>query len=39
MEELRKDVLTNKEVETVHRFRSKIREIEDRSICNKIMSR
>ena len=39
MEEHRKELLTNKEVNMIQRYKSRIKEIEEENVCNKIVSR
>lgn len=39
MEDSRKDILSNREVEVIQRYRSRIKEIEDKTICHKIVNR
>ena len=39
MEEHRKELLTNKEVNMIQRYKSRIKEIEEENVCNKIVNR
>ena len=39
MEESKKENLTSKEVNLVKRYRSRIKEIDEETICNKIVNR
>lgn len=39
MEEFKKDTLTNRQVNVIQRYRYRIRQVEEKNICQKILSR